>query len=339
MLPPGLLTQTGKPYTVFTPFKKRWMENWRSQRPNLQPTPKPRKHSPFPNVEPVPVTAETVQDELWPAGEAVAMQRLQSFCDERIADYKRDRDRPALEGTSMISPWLAAGVLSARSCLHQALGVNRGRLSGGQEGIDCWITELIWRDFYLHILDCFPLVSKNRAFKRETEAVAWRHSERDFSAWCEGRTGIPIVDAAMRQLRETGWMHNRLRMVVAMFLSKQLLLDWRLGERFFMQHLVDGHLASNNGGWQWAASTGTDAAPYFRIFNPVTQSQRFDPNGDFIRRYVPELAAVEGKDIHLPAPLVREGLAPDYPPPIVDLKFGRERAIEAFGAAKKAAGN
>ncbi len=335
MLPPGLATQTGKPYTVYTPFKKRWMENWRAQRPGLQPAPARRERAATAIADPVPVPAGEVVDKLWPAGEAAALQRLRNFCDERIEDYKRDRDMPGLNGTSIISPWLAAGVLSPRRCLHEAMSANSGRLSGGQEGIDCWISELIWRDFYIHILDCFPVVSINRAFKRETEAVAWRDDEHDFAAWCNGRTGIPIVDAAMRQLLATGWMHNRLRMVVAMFLSKQLLLDWRLGERFFMQHLVDGHLASNNGGWQWAASTGTDAAPYFRIFNPVTQSQRFDPNGDFIRRYVPELAAVDGKDIHLPAPLVRAGLAPDYPAPIVDLKFGRQRAIDAFAAAKE----
>ncbi len=335
MLAPGLVTQTGKPYTVYTPFKKRWLENWRAQRPSLQPAPAIREHPVAAASDPVPLPKEEFEDKLWPAGEKVALQRLQGFCKERIEDYKRDRDMPSLNGTSVISPWLAAGVLSARTCLQQALGANRGRLSGGQEGIDCWISELIWRDFYIHILDCFPLVSKNRAFKRETESVAWRDDEKDFAAWCSGRTGIPIVDAAMRQLVQTGWMHNRLRMVVAMFLSKQLLLDWRLGERFFMQHLIDGHLASNNGGWQWAASTGTDAAPYFRIFNPLTQSQRFDPDGVFIRRYVPELAAVQGKDIHLPAPLVRAGLAPDYPLPIVDLKFGRERALEAFAAAKR----
>jgi deoxyribodipyrimidine photo-lyase len=335
MLPPGLATQTGKPYTVYTPFKKRWLETWRASRPHTLPAPTIRKQTANATGDAIPVPAEEPVDKHWPAGEGAAWRRLESFCDERIEDYKRDRDMPRLNGTSAISPWLAAGVLSARSCLEVASNANRGRLSGGQEGIDCWISELIWRDFYIHILDSFPVVSKNRAFKRETETIAWRDSKDDFAAWCSGRTGIPIVDAAMRQLLQTGWMHNRLRMVVAMFLSKQLLLDWRLGERFFMQHLIDGHLASNNGGWQWAASTGTDAVPYFRIFNPVTQSQRFDANGVFIRQYVPELAAVEGKDIHLPLPMIRQAQAPDYPAPIVDLKYGRQRALDAFAAAKK----
>ncbi len=335
MLPPGLATQSGKPYTVYTPFKKRWLESWRSSRPHTLLAPTIRTQAANLSGYAVPVSAEEPTDQHWPAGEDAALRRLESFCDERIEDYKRDRDMPRLNGTSVISPWLAAGVLSPRSCLEMACNANRGRLSGGQEGIDCWIRELIWRDFYIHILDSFPIVSKNRAFKRDTETIAWRDNKKDFAAWCSGRTGIPIVDAAMRQLLQTGWMHNRLRMVVAMFLSKQLLLDWRLGERFFMQHLVDGHLASNNGGWQWAASTGTDAVPYFRIFNPVTQSQRFDASGDFIRQYVPELAAVEGKDIHLPPPMIRQAQAPDYPPPVVDLKYGRQRALDAFAMAKK----
>jgi deoxyribodipyrimidine photo-lyase len=335
MLPPGLATQTGKPYTVYTPFKKRWLQAWRESRPGLASTPATRTQAPTIAPTLIPKLDAEPIDKPWPAGEGVALERLQTFCRERITDYKRDRDIPALPGTSGISPYLAAGVLSPRQCLDEAIAANRGRLSGGQEGIDCWISELIWRDFYLHILDSFPQVSKHRAFKVDTEAVPWRTGNADFSAWCEGRTGIPIVDAAMRQLVQTGWMHNRLRMIVAMFLSKQLLIDWRRGERFFMQHLIDGHLAANNGGWQWAASTGTDAVPYFRIFNPVTQSERFDTRGEFIRQYVPELAAVQGKDIHLPPPLIREALAPEYPAPIVDLKQGRQRALDAFALAKK----
>lgn len=269
---------------------------------------------------------------VWEIGEVVAIKKLNEFCRERIEDYKGQRDIPALDSTSYLSPWLAAGVISPRQCLDAALNANKGRLSGGLEGIDTWISELIWRDFYIHILDSFPKVSKNRPFKLKTENIRWRNIDDDFSAWCDGRTGIPIVDAGMRQLRQKGWMHNRLRMIVAMFLSKQLLIDWRRGERYFMQHLIDGHLASNNGGWQWAASTGTDAVPYFRIFNPVTQSQRFDPDGHFIKRYIPELVAITGKDIHLPTPSVRAALAPNYPAPIVDLKLGRERALSTFAA-------
>jgi len=331
MLAPGLTTHTGKPYSVFTPFKKKWLEQWRASRPLLRGKPSKRLlPPPIPSaIVPVPSALDGTR---WGIGESAAAQKLDVFCRERIEDYKRDRDIPALDGTSSLSPWLAAGVISPRQCLDAALEANRGKLSGGQEGIDTWISELIWRDFYLHILDSFPQVSKNKAFKQKTEAVRWRNSDADFTAWCLGTTGIPIVDAAMRQLQQTGWMHNRLRMIVAMFLSKQLLIDWRRGEQYFMQHLIDGHLASNNGGWQWAASTGTDAVPYFRIFNPVTQSQRFDPDGEFIKRYIPELEAITGKDIHLPPPLIRAAFAPEYPAPIVDLKLGRERALAAFGA-------
>ncbi|MFT5211475.1 MAG: deoxyribodipyrimidine photo-lyase [Flavobacterium sp.] len=332
MLAPGLITKTGKPYSVFTPFKKNWMEKWRRLRPLLRRTPTLRVLPPTIPSEVMTESASWPETSAWEIGEVAAIRKLNEFCRERIEDYKSQRDIPALDSTSYLSPWLAAGVISPRQCLEAALEANKGRLSGGQEGIDTWISELIWRDFYIHILDSFPQVSKNRAFKIKTEKIRWRDSDEDFNAWCEGRTGIPIVDAAMRQLRQKGWMHNRLRMIVAMFLSKQLLIDWRRGERYFMQHLIDGHLASNNGGWQWAASTGTDAVPYFRIFNPVTQSQRFDPNGDFIKQYIPELAAISGKDIHLPKPSVRAAFAPDYPTPIVDLKLGRERALSTFAA-------
>ena len=334
MLPPGLNTKAGKPYTVFTPFKKRWLESWRALRPSLKPTPTLRRRPANLGSHALKLPHSGEYDGDWPAGSAAALARLQDFCDERIADYQLQRDIPSANGTSAISPWLAAGILSPRQCLEQAIVANQGRLSGGKQGIDCWISELVWRDFYIHILDSFPEVSKHAAFKSYTEAVPWRPAEADFDAWCQGCTGIPIVDAAMRQLVQTGWMHNRLRMIVAMFLSKTLLIDWRLGERFFMQHLIDGHLASNNGGWQWAASTGTDAVPYFRIFNPVTQSKRFDPDGDFIRHYVPELAQVSDRDIHLPPAQIRQVLAPDYPAPVVDLKFGRQRALDGFALAK-----
>jgi deoxyribodipyrimidine photo-lyase len=198
-----------------------------------------------------------------------------------------------------------------------------------------WFSELLWREFYQHILVGHPRVSMHRAFREETEAIEWSDDEGHFEAWCEGRTGYPLVDAAMRCLRTTGWMHNRLRMVAAMFLTKDLFLDWRRGERFFMRHLVDGDLGSNNGGWQWAASTGTDAAPYFRIFNPDSQSRRFDPEGRFIREHVPELAQIEGSAVHDPtseAPLLAGGLG--YPSRIVDHSEARERAIAAFKAIR-----
>jgi deoxyribodipyrimidine photo-lyase len=194
------------------------------------------------------------------------------------------------------------------------------------EGPETWKNELLWREFYRHIVHHAPHVSMKKAFRQELDNIPWRHNQNEFKQWCEGNTGIPIIDAAMRQLLETGWMHNRLRMITAMFLSKHLLIDWRWGEKWFMTHLIDGDFSANNGGWQWSASTGTDAAPYFRIFNPVTQSRRFDESGNFIRRFVKELSSLESKSVHDPGLLKPES----YPVPLVDLKFGRERALAAF---------
>ncbi|MEK1908449.1 MAG: FAD-binding domain-containing protein, partial [Pseudomonas sp.] len=231
---------------------------------------------------------------------------------------------------SQQSTYLAAGVISPRQCLHAALRGNQGEFDSGNPGAVSWINELLWREFYKHILVGYPRVSRHRAFRPETEALPWRDAPQDLLAWQQGRTGIPLIDAAMRQLLATGWMHNRLRMVVAMFLTKNLLIDWREGERFFMRHLIDGDLAANNGGWQWSASTGTDAAPYFRIFNPISQSQKFDADGRFIRTWLPELVGLNKRDIHDPSAMGGVfGLA-EYPRPIVDLAHSRERVLQAF---------
>jgi deoxyribodipyrimidine photo-lyase len=204
-----------------------------------------------------------------------------------------------------------------------------------------WLTELIWREFYVAILYHFPHV-RSGSFQRQYDRIAWDNDPAAFAAWCEGRTGVPIVDAAMRQLVQTGWMHNRSRMIVASFLVKDLLIDWRWGERFFMQQLVDGDPAANNGGWQWTAGTGTDAAPYFRIFNPVTQGQKFDPDGQYVRQWVPELANVPAKFIHEPWKLPssdqrRAGcvVGQDYPAPILDHAWARERTLTAYAQAKE----
>lgn len=214
--------------------------------------------------------------------------------------------------------------------MHAALQSNQGEFESGKVGAVTWINELLWREFYKHILVGYPRVSRHRAFRPETEALAWRDAPDDLAAWQEARTGLPIIDAAMRQLLDTGWMHNRLRMVVAMFLTKNLLIDWREGERFFMRHLIDGDLAANNGGWQWSSSTGTDSAPYFRIFNPLSQSEKFDSEGLFIKHWLPELAGLNKKEIHNPAHLGGLFGVADYPAPIVNLSASRERALAAF---------
>jgi deoxyribodipyrimidine photo-lyase len=332
---PGTVrTGEDRPYTVFTPFRRRWLADldpaW------LRPRGAPRRRAPpegvtVGSVPGLPPGFEAGYDAaLWPAGEAAARARLEAFVEDRLHCYDEDRDFPALDGTSALSPYLSVGALSPRQCLAAVLEANDGRLDAGNSGAVAWATELIWREFYRHVTHAFPHVSRGHAFRREYDDFPWRADDEAFSAWCEGRTGYPLVDAAMRQLRATGWMHNRLRMVVAMFLSKNLLLDWHRGERWFLEQLVDGDFASNNGGWQWSASTGTDAAPYFRVFNPVSQSRRFDPEGRFLRRWLPELAELDARAIH--EPWRWRGRPAAYPAPIVDAKDSRQRAIDAFRA-------
>ncbi len=338
--PDALRTHAQAYYRVFTPFQRAWTSHVREQGPGelLGPPPmQPALPCP-PDKIPAQVAGfdlVNVPARLWPAGEMAAARQLNSFIADQLGRYHNDRDHPARGGTSRLSPYLATGVLSARSCLSAVLDANHGRLSGGRAGAAAWITELVWREFYRHVLVGFPRVCMGRAFQVDTERVEWRDDEAAFRAWCDGRTGYPLVDAGMRQLTATGWMHNRLRMVTAMFLAKTLLIDWRRGERFFMQQLIDGDLASNNGGWQWAASTGTDAAPYFRVFNPVTQSRRFDPAGDIIRHYVPELRTLTVREIHEPWKLSGDRFRTlGYPPPLCDLAHARRRALQAFAAIR-----
>ncbi len=339
LAPDALRTGAGGCYTVFSPYRRSWVKAVLERGVEVRPAPgRQRKLDVRP--DPVPERVEgfesPVDPALWPAGEGAARARLELFCRQRIQGYKADRDTPALDATSRLSPYLAAGVISPRRCLEAARACNGGRLddgAGSNPGAVQWISELVWREFYQQVLVGFPRVCMHRAFRPATDRIRWAEDEDGFGRWCEGRTGVPIVDAAMRQLRATGWMHNRLRMVAASYLTKDLFIDWRRGERFFMQHLVDGDLGSNNGGWQWSASTGTDAAPYFRIFNPVSQSRRCDPEGLFIRRWVPELSAVEGDAIHDPSELpglLRATL--EYPAPIVDHGAARERVLAAFKA-------
>ena len=324
-----VLTQQGEPYSVFTPFSRSWHRWLADNQPPVYPVPDaigPEVQQEQTDTLPGPFEADP--EPLVATGEDAAHDQLQAFVSEQAARYKDERDFPARDGTSLLSPYLANGILSGRQCVQAAK-----EAGGGSDGLATWVNEIAWRDFYIHILYHYPRVSMNRAFKTETERLEWNHPGETFDAWKEGRTGIPIVDAAMRQLRATGWMHNRLRMITAMFLTKNLFIDWRLGEAWFMQNLVDGFLASNNGGWQWSASTGTDAAPYFRVFNPVTQSERFDPDGEFIRRWVPELAKLDSKRIHEPSR--KGGVIPKgYPRPIVDLKESRKEAIARFQALK-----
>lgn len=343
--PTCMRTSAGRAYRVFTPFRKEALRRIAEERIRVLPAPPPQK--PIPQlgrlVRGAPDITKAYQSgippELWPAGEEQAHRRLDAFCNVAIGSYRDHRNIPALEGTSRLSPYLTAGVLSPRQCLLAARDANAGRLDDrrpGAPGPALWITQLLWREFFIHILAGFPRVSMHRAFKPATDRIRWNNNPRHFRAWRQGRTGVPIVDAAMRQLSATGWMHNRLRMIVAMFLTKDLFLDWRLGERHFMRHLIDGDLASNNGGWQWCAGTGADAAPYFRIFNPIAQSRRIDPDGTFIRTWVPELRLLDDDAIH--APYESRAAPPkglDYPRPIISRQGVRDRVIEAFRNAPR----
>jgi deoxyribodipyrimidine photo-lyase len=335
--PGSVLTKAGNYFQVFSQFRKVCYARMHQAMPALVRLPQPQaplgvKSDGVPGEVQGFATPSATLRALWPAGEAEARRRIEAFSDEQIDYYRTERDLPAKPGTSQLSAYLAAGVISPRQCLHAALSSNQGEFETGSVGAVTWINELLWREFYKHILVGYPRVSRHRAFRPETEALKWRDAPEELAAWQQARTGLPIIDAAMRQMLETGWMHNRLRMVVAMFLTKNLLIDWREGERFFMRHLIDGDLAANNGGWQWSSSTGTDASPYFRIFNPLAQSEKFDPEGLFLKRWLPELANLNKKAVHNPAAAGGLFGAADYPPPIVDLSSSRARALAAFRA-------
>lgn len=334
--PGTVLSKTAEVYKVFTPFKKTWLQK-------LQAAPliclaKPKQLAAPGLTLPASLTPMLPGDNrsaAYPVEERQVLDMLRSFCTERVQDYQKLRDFPAKPGTSGLSPYLAIGVLSPRQAVARLLLEQGDSCYQEGSGAAVWLSELIWREFYKHILVAYPKLIKHQPFQQDTAAIVWGNNEKWFQAWCEGRTGYPIVDAAMRQLNQTGWMHNRLRMIVASFLVKDLQIDWRWGEAYFMSRLIDGDFAANNGGWQWAASTGTDAAPYFRIFNPVTQSEKFDPNGDFIRCFVPELAKCNNKEVHWPHPLP---MSVNYVKPLVDHAKARLRTLEIFNAVKKPAG-
>ncbi|GAB2727627.1 deoxyribodipyrimidine photo-lyase [Halomonas garicola] len=332
--PGELLTGKGDYYGVFTPFANAWHRHLTAERLALADAPPAQApldiaNDPLPTLDTALADAAIVGHQ-WPAGEDAAADRLARFLRYRGRHYREQRDFPGVRGTSELSPYLALGMISYRQCMNAVMTENDGQLAEGDAGLAAWVNELIWREFYQHVAAGFPRVCRYQPFKESTLALEWRDDDAGFAAWCEGRTGYPLVDAAMRQLVATGWMHNRLRMVTAMFLAKHLLIDWRRGEAFFLHHLVDGELCSNNGGWQWAASTGTDAVPYFRLFNPTTQSTRFDPDGEFIAHWLPELAPLPPRARHNPPAAERGRLG--YPKPIVDHRAARQRALDAFKA-------
>lgn len=339
--PETVCKKDGDPYVVYTPYKKLWLEMPKPAVAEYEFTAAHLHDLSGIDNRPIPTLddlgfGETI--EVPEAGESVALERLSRFMDEPVYDYRTARNQLMInpfEGdhrTSGLSPYFRLGMLSPRKAFAAAMTAKSK--AGAKErasSVDVWISELAWREFYMQILFHYPRVY-NTSFRPEYENVDFQRDDDALTAWQEGRTGYPIVDAAMRQMHTIGWMHNRARMIVASFLTKDLLIYWREGDVFFMRHLIDGDPAANNGGWQWAAGTGTDAQPYFRIFNPVSQSQQYDPNGEYIRHYVPELRDVPDEYIHEPWKM--DSPPEDYPAPIIDHKLARERTIDAFKAVK-----
>jgi len=346
-----ILTGQGQPFSVFTPYKNAWLKALQpfDLRPYpldqylkaLAPVPGCHEHA-LPTLESLGFAPSNLPDIAMPTGMAGAKSLFDDFM-ERIGDYGRRRDFPAQRGPSYLSVHLRFGTISIRALARAAHEVVR---HGGaaSAGAAVWLGELIWRDFYFMILHHHPRVAAGKSYHEAYDALQWaapHTGDEYFDAWCQARTGYPLVDAAMLQIQQSGYMHNRLRMVTASFLVKDLGVDWRRGERYFADQLNDFEFSSNNGGWQWAASTGCDAQPYFRIFNPVTQSEKFDPQGKFIRKYLPVLENLPDKYVHAPwtAPddvLAAAGvkLGDNYPEPIVQHKIARMEALERYGAVK-----
>lgn len=355
--PDDVRTDAGRPYTVYTPYWRRWRALVEQRRdallhefdaPLLHPVPDHVVDLAIPDVADLGIT---VSQRIPPGGETPGAARLAAFIDlagdYSIAGYAEGRNLLAEPATSRLSPYLRFGCVAPRQALRAALRLldqrdDNQNIARIARSIETWIGELAWRDFYYQILWHYPHVLR-RSFKSQYDTLAWENDTALFDAWKEGRTGYPIVDAAMRQLNQEAWMHNRARMIVASFLTKDLLIDWRWGERYFMQQLVDGDHAANNGGWQWSAGTGTDAQPYFRIFNPVSQGQKFDPQGAYVRRYLPELAQVSDRYLHAPWTMPRAEqqrcgvvVGRDYPAPIVNHAERRMRALSLYRTASVA---
>ncbi len=339
-----VLTLGGQPFSVFTPYKKAWLKRLAAQPGSLAPWPvapyaarlaAPEAPAALPSLADLGFASGRAGGLAIPAGMSGAARLFEDFL-ARAAGYRAARDYPAVKGPSCLSVHLRFGTLSLRQLVRTIDQMIAG--GAGGDGAPAWLSELVWREFYQMILFHHPRVV-HASFKPAYDAIEWEGGARAqelFAAWCEGRTGYPLVDAAMAQLNQSGYMHNRLRMVTASFLVKDLGIDWRWGEQYFARQLNDFELASNNGGWQWAASSGCDAQPYFRIFNPVTQSEKFDPQGKFIRRHVPQLKGLSDKEIH--APWLVADKVKDYPAPVVVHEEARKKTLARY-AVVKAPGN
>ena len=331
-----VLTGSGTPFRVFTPYSRAWGSLDKplpgGRVTELSPVPLTLHSLPLPTLETWALKLEA-NVVLPQAGEAHAQARLQKFLDTGLFQYSNHRDIPSLDATSRISQDLRFGILSIRDTFAQVQERLKGSTSDQRRSLQIFVNELCWREFYHQVLWFKPEVLEYE-YSEAYRGLPWRLNPEGFTKWCEGQTGFPIVDAGMRQLRATGFMHNRVRMIVAMFLTKDLHLDWRHGEQWFMQRLLDGEIAANNGGWQWSAGTGTDAAPYFRIQNPWTQSSRFDSEAEYIKRWIPELAGVPAARLHQPpSPGLR--LVSGYPLPMLDHSKERDVALASYKAHLK----
>ncbi|HEX3464045.1 MAG TPA: deoxyribodipyrimidine photo-lyase [Candidatus Elarobacter sp.] len=342
-----VLRGDGGSYAAYTPYRRRWNARFAEQPhrpaasgPAIRGKLMARAAIGAARDVPRPEDYGHASSAAYPRGGLDEAKRLlDTFLARGVTRYAERRNLPALDGTSLLSPHLRAGTIGIRTVVHAAAwarGIAEPHAAGE---VEAWIGELVWRDFYQQLLYHHPRVARE-PFTGAANAIAYAQDDAAYAAWCDGRTGYPIVDAAMIQLNRTGWMHNRLRMLAASFLTKHLLIDYREGERYFERHLADADLAANNGGWQWSASTGTDAAPYFRVFNPVVQGRTFDPDGAFVKAMIPALAKLPPQYVHAPwttPPLLQRELGcvigRDYPEPLVDHAFARERALAAYGAA------
>lgn len=350
--PGALKTGAGKQYSVYSPWYRSWMKHIR-EHPHLLKSSEPPQPNPssaqqkfahifsseIPSAPPNKVLSPEHQSRLasiFPAGEHEAQSRLDRFLSTKVRAYKDERNIPSAQSTSLLSVHFSAGTLSSRTAIRSAVSLHsspdKPALDSGPEGIKTWISEIAWRDFYKHVLAHWPYVCMSKPFKYEYSDIEWEYNDDLFTKWKDGMTGFPIVDAAMRQCKHMSYIHNRCRMIVASFFAKDLLLDWRQGEIYFMEHLIDGDFASNNGGWGFSASTGVDPQPYFRIFNPLLQSEKFDPQGEYIRKWIPELRHVKGKAIHDPYGRGEGKVAEKngYPRPMVDHSKARAKALERY---------
>jgi deoxyribodipyrimidine photo-lyase len=332
--PEEVVTLTGRPYHVFTAFKKAWLTLPKPAADEAEARP---QHMPLP-IEVASLPSDFEEGiELPAAGEAAALDRLNDFLEETIYGYGAGRNLLDQKATSFLSPYLRFGALSIRQAYWGAkAAIDLAADKEAQQGAEAWLNELIWREFYMALLYHFPQTLA-QPLREQFAGFEWLDDQESFRAWCEGRTGYPVVDAALRMLNATGWMHNRARMIVASFLTKDLLIDWRAGEQYFMQQLIDGDSASNVGGWQWAAGVGADAQPFFRVFNPTLQGQRFDPEGVFVKQWLPELASVPIELVHEPWKLSSADqqkygviIGRDYPAPIIEHGLARDRALRHY---------